>query len=315
MSDRPEDNLQFDQADYGEDAKAATHTCSSCSGPLGAQYFLANNHVVCEGCADQLNTLRSGGSPFARFGLATVLGVIAGVLGAGLYFGVAAVTGYEFGLVAIVVGFAVGAAVNWGSGGRGGKPYQFLAVFITYAAIVGTYVPAILDGFNEGVAQETVLEGDPEKIAKVTVMRDQSVRLNGNNVSMAALDDELARVSSVGGQAWYHREGMSEEASGEGADQVANVLQNHNLAFITFSDAAFRERESWFDTVKRGPLSQILVFAGVIFGFAAAAPFLSLPENIIGLLIIAFAVFQAWRSNSLAVIDIQGPLQIAELPD
>ena len=175
MSDRPENDLQFDQADYGGDAKAAAHACRSCSGPLGAQYFLANDHVVCEGCADQLSALRSEGSPFARFGLATVLGLIAGALGAGLYFGIVEVTGYEFGLVAIVVGFAVGFAVNWGSGGRGGKPYQILAVFITYAAIVVTYVPAIVDGFNAGAAQEIVLEGDPEKIAKVTVMRDQSV--------------------------------------------------------------------------------------------------------------------------------------------
>ena len=129
------------------------------------------------------------------------------------------------------------------------------------------------------------------------------------------LNDELVRVSSVGGQAWYHREGMAEEAAGEGADQVAAVFEKHNLALITFSDAAFRERESWLDSLKRSSLSQLLTFAGVIFGFAAALPFLSLPESIIGLLIIAFAVFQAWRSNGLAVIGIKGPLQIAELPD
>ncbi len=315
MSDRPEDDLQFDQADYGEEPNAAAHACSACAGPLGAQYFLVNNQVACKACVDQVKALRSKGSPYARFGLATVLGLIAGALGAGLYFGIAKLTGYEFGLIAIVVGFAVGAAVNWGSGGRGGKPYQFLAVFITYAAIVGTYVPAIVDGFNAGAAQEVVLESDSEKIAKVTVMRDQSVRLNGDTVSIEALDDELARVSSVGGQAWYHREGMNEEAAGVGADKVAEVFQKHTLALITYSDSAFRERESWFDAVKRASISQFLVIAGVIFGFAAAAPFLSLPENIIGLLIIAFAVFQAWRSNALAVIDIKGPLQIAELPD
>lgn len=315
MPDRPEDDLQLDQADYVEGAKASAKACSACSGSLGAQYFIANNHVVCESCVEQLNAQRSMGSPISRVSLAVVLGLVAGALGAGLYFAIAKLTGYEFGLIAIVVGFAVGAAVRWGSGGRGGKPYQILAVFITYAAIVSTYIPAVVEGFNMSMAQEANLEKDPEKIAKVTVMRDQSVRLDHSAVSMEELDAELARVSSVGGQAWYHREGMADERPGAAADQVADVFVKHNLALLTFSDAEFRNRESWFDTAKRGSISQILVIAGALFSIAATVPFYSLPENIIGLLIIAFAIFQAWRSNKLATIDIRGPLQIAELRD
>jgi hypothetical protein len=38
-------------------------------------------------------------------------------------------------LVALVVGFLVGFAVKKGSNGRGGPPYQWLAVFLTYTAI------------------------------------------------------------------------------------------------------------------------------------------------------------------------------------
>jgi hypothetical protein len=152
--------------------------------------------VVCKACADKLGALHSGGSPSRRFGLATVLGLVAGALGAGLYFGIAAVTGYEFGLVAIVVGFAVGYAVRVGSGGRGGLPYQLLAVIITYAAIVCTYVPAIVQGFNMGAAEDYALEADPAKIAKITVTRDQTVLLNGNTTSIEALDAELESISS-----------------------------------------------------------------------------------------------------------------------
>jgi hypothetical protein len=314
MADRPEDDLQFDQADFDEETKAAANACSACGGSLGAQYFLVNNHVVCENCIEQLNAMRSAGSPYGRFGLAVVLGLIAGALGAGLYFLIAKLTGYEFGLIAIVVGFAVGAAVRWGSGDRGGLPYQLLAVIITYSAIVCTYVPAIVEAFNEGAAQEYELEVDPEKIAKITVMRDQSVRLNGNTVSIAVLDTALARISLLGGQAWYHREGMAEEASGATASQVSDTFQKYNLPFLTFADMEFRERESWFDSMKRADISQILAVAAVLFGYAATAPFYGLPGNIIGLLIIGFALFQAWRSNTLAIVDIKGPLQIAELP-
>src|SRR2546422_5507986 len=59
-------------------------------------------------------------------------------LGAGLYFGIEATTGYELGLVAVVVGLMVGGAVRKGSNGRGGWRYQALAMFLTYCAVVAT---------------------------------------------------------------------------------------------------------------------------------------------------------------------------------
>ena len=77
-----------------------------------------------------------------------VFGFAAAAGGALLWAGVTHVTGYELGIVAIVVGFAVGVAVKLGSGGRGGLPYQLLAVALTYLAIVSTYVPALLDAWT-----------------------------------------------------------------------------------------------------------------------------------------------------------------------
>jgi len=78
------------------------------------------------------------GSSGGRFAKALGLGLGAAVLGAGIYFGIAALTGYEFGLVAIVVGVLVGGAVRTGSNGRGGRRYQLLAMFLTYTAVVVT---------------------------------------------------------------------------------------------------------------------------------------------------------------------------------
>jgi hypothetical protein len=77
-------------------------------------------------------------SPGRRFARALGLGTAAAVLGAGVYFGIEALTGYEFGLVAIVVGLLVGSAVRKGSNGRGGWRYQALAMFLTYSAVVAT---------------------------------------------------------------------------------------------------------------------------------------------------------------------------------
>ena len=78
------------------------------------------------------------GSPALRFAKALGLGAAAAALGAGVYFGVEALTGYEFGLIAVVVGLLVGAAVRRGSSGRGGWRYQVLAMFLTYSAVVAT---------------------------------------------------------------------------------------------------------------------------------------------------------------------------------
>src|SRR5215475_6321852 len=100
------------------------------------------------------------GSGVKRFCGALVLGVLAAMAGAGLYFAITALTGYELGLVAIVVGLLVGSAVRWGSQRRGGWLYQGLAMFLTYSAIITTYIPPLLTGIhhtlNDRQRQETV---------------------------------------------------------------------------------------------------------------------------------------------------------------
>ncbi len=50
--------------------------------------------------------------------------------------GIAALTGYEFGLIAVLVGLAVGIAVRKGSSGRGGWRYQVLAMFVAAGLMV-----------------------------------------------------------------------------------------------------------------------------------------------------------------------------------
>ena len=55
---------------------------------------------------------------------ALVFGLLGAGAGAALYFIILATTGYEIGLVAILVGFIVGKAVHAGSRARGGAGYQ-----------------------------------------------------------------------------------------------------------------------------------------------------------------------------------------------
>lgn len=129
-------SLQFDRAErVGQTPGTA---CSFCRQPTAGSYYEINGKVTCLGCRGQILAAWNGGSPGRRFATALGLGAAAAALGAGLYFGIEALTGYEFGLVAVVVGLLVGTAVRRGSSGRGGWRYQVLAMFLTYSAVVAT---------------------------------------------------------------------------------------------------------------------------------------------------------------------------------
>lgn len=128
--------LQFDRAEGAAPATAAA--CGFCQQPISGTYFEINGQVACMRCRGQIMAAWNRGSPGKRFAKALGLGGAAALLGAALYFGIEALTGYEFGLVAVVVGLLVGSAVRKGSNSRGGWRYQALAMFLTYSAVVAT---------------------------------------------------------------------------------------------------------------------------------------------------------------------------------
>ncbi|MHB8952364.1 MAG: hypothetical protein ACYC4U_05245 [Pirellulaceae bacterium] len=57
-----------------------------------------------------------------------------------------------------------------------------------------------------------------------------------------------------------------------------------------------------------GAVAMLLI---VVFAFALAAPFLAGAGNLIGLLIIGFALWEAWKFNTKQPLPISGPYQIA----
>jgi hypothetical protein len=133
----PDDQgLQFDRAERAGQTPGTA--CSFCRQPIAGSYYEINGKVACLGCRGQIMTAWNRGSRAQRFTKALGLGAAAAALGAGVYFGVEALTGYEFGLIAVVVGLLVGTAVRKGSSGRGGWRYQLLAMFLTYSAVVAT---------------------------------------------------------------------------------------------------------------------------------------------------------------------------------
>jgi len=77
-------------------------------------------------------------------------GFAAAAAGSLVWFLIAKFAHLELGIIAIAVGFAVGCAVRWGTGGRGGWLYQLLAIALTYLSIVTSYMPDIAEGLVHG---------------------------------------------------------------------------------------------------------------------------------------------------------------------
>ena len=153
-------DLQFERAEYA--GGHAGPACSTCKRPAQNEYHQLNGRVFCTSCRAKvehaIEKLRHSGS-LAR---AALFGLGAAILGALMYYGVAAATGYEFGLIAVVVGLLVGKAVRKGSGSMGGRRYQALAILLTYFSIASTYVPPLTKAFYAEAAKHQKMEAEAQ---------------------------------------------------------------------------------------------------------------------------------------------------------
>ena len=152
-----QDDLQFDRAVHAQAPNAhsdAGLTCAMCGTPFRTEYFHVAEQPTCASCKGTLERANQNAAAQGRragiLGRAFVFGLVAAIAGAILYYAVIALTGWEIGLVAIVIGFMVGFAVRKGSGGMGGRQFQWLAVILTYFAVGLAYSPLAFKCFSGG---------------------------------------------------------------------------------------------------------------------------------------------------------------------
>jgi hypothetical protein len=208
---------------------------------------MAGDRVLCERCQAEMLVNPDPGSGAKRFAKAAVFGLGAAVAGSALWYGFAALTGREAGIIAVVVGLMVGAAVRKGSGGRGGWRYQALAIALTYVSIVSAYIPEIF-----------------------------------TQVKQMAVEQESAQPSPL-------------PSGAAGAQPAAAPAPDPP------------------PSLGRGLLA-LAVVAAALLALAMAAPFLAGAENIIGLVIIGIALFEAWRLNVRVKTEVTGPFRLDEGP-
>ena len=143
----PPQPLQFEVA---EGVAAGTASCSACSAVLTTEYHELNGQPVCAACRAKAEAAFERDGHGGRFITAAVYGFGAALAGGLLYWGFVKLTNFEFGLVAIAVGWLVGKAVMKGSNMRGGRRYQILAVALTYFSITISYGALIVGAMNVG---------------------------------------------------------------------------------------------------------------------------------------------------------------------
>lgn len=238
--------LDFDKAAYAE--PVAAKLCAACKQGIAGEYYEVGGHVICTRCRNQI--VGATGDRWA-FWRALLFGGLAAGAGTLVWSLIIHFTGYELGIIAIVVGIAVGVAVRKGSRGRGGWKYQTLAMVLTYLSITTSYVPIIV---------KTMVKSAKEHAPAATF------------------------------------EGKKESAP-PAADGDA---QNPSPAPATKADA----KPSGLPL----PVA-LLAFVALVWGLALAAPFLAGAKNLIGIIIIAIGLYEAWKYNR--AVKVSGPFRLA----
>jgi hypothetical protein len=119
---------------------AGVQRCSICSSLIAGKPLMVKSKLACSRCASEANAGQSADSS-SNFTQGLVFGIIAAVLGMGIYAGFTIITHFYLGYVALAVGWIVGKAIMVGSKGVGGQRYQIAAVLLTYAAISLAAIP------------------------------------------------------------------------------------------------------------------------------------------------------------------------------
>lgn len=111
---------------------------------------MAGPSRVCDRCKRRIDAELGAPIPTGRMALACLAGFGVAVVGAALWAGVQAATGYQLGIVAIAVGWGVATAMRKISG-QGSRLLQVAAVFLVYVSISLAMIPEVAQSAGEGV--------------------------------------------------------------------------------------------------------------------------------------------------------------------
>lgn len=184
-------------------AATTTQSCVNCKQPISGQYWTVNDALLCGDCKERLDqgqqvstgiTARTG-----RFARAALYGVGGMLAGAAIWYAIAKLANLEIGLIAILLGWLVGKGVFAGSGKRGGRRYQVMAVVLTYMGIGLAYVPfAVEEMMKKETPKEVSRSVAPEATKPATELTAAELEAEGARLdSVVAAADSAAKARAA----------------------------------------------------------------------------------------------------------------------
>ena len=123
-----------------------TLTCSSCGSSLSVSQVVNikgkrksdPTMVLCTNCADQAEQAFQAETEDTNFLGAVLLGLLAAVVSALIWYGIVVVTDYQLGIIAVAIGWLVAQGVIFGAGRKRGSYLQAISVIITIGAMAAS---------------------------------------------------------------------------------------------------------------------------------------------------------------------------------
>ncbi len=238
--------------------------CARCRQPIESTYYLAGGNKLCPRCRDGLAGQVGQRPGLGLFCRAAGFGIAGALLGAALWALVVIATGYQLGLIAVLVGVLVGHAVRLGARRRSGRSLQVLAVLLTFLGLSWSTIPILINEIRENPEfKKSVAEGFKRGQPKPDAGADPSASEGEVQAAVEALpvDSEQETAKEPG-------------RPGTGAFLLGIVVL--------------------VGVVLLGPV--------VVYG-------LSLAGDPFSLIFLGIALWEAWRLNRTAVLEIDGPFE------
>jgi hypothetical protein len=201
-------------------------------------------------------------------------------------------TGWNFSLVAILVGYMVGGAVKTGSRGWGGRFYQFLAIFLTYSALVGMFLPEAWDALASGPRERKEAANDVGKIAQKEAKTGSKRKSESKPAEKttqprapAGLD---ARAPKPAPEA-SNKTASAARVAKNRPENAGNTSRPRSILYLVFMLAL-----------------TIVLLVGLIYSI----PIMLGIHSPISLVIFGIALWQAWRMNGANDVVVTGPYRV-----
>ncbi len=294
--------LQFDRVEPLGSAPAEL-SCLVCRQPLRGEYFEVNGNPTCGPCHASLVQHFNGPISWRTWGRVLLRGGGMALLGTLIYFAVLKLTGYELGLIAVVVGVLVGSGVRKASAQRGGWKLQAAAMALTYASIVASYMPSVYSGLVSGANKQQETKSQPAAQSA----KDSAAPASSQPAAPAPGSAATAATEPVAAPG-------TEKAAAQGQPETVPADQPTAVDPDKDDQAASPAAAKRTSEPPMG-LAQAVgsLFIGVfmLFFIACLAPFLAGIENFMGWIIIGIALYEAWKINRRVPLIVNGPIPIS----